>query len=80
MVWWSAYPISTKSRRLWSLNTNWRPMCYLFMVSNQVVAAAFLAYVGDAKRFSSPARVANYIGLVPRIDCSGETHRYGHIT
>jgi transposase len=44
------------------------------------VAAAFLAYVGDGSRFSGPAQVANYIGLVPRIDCSGETNRYGHIT
>jgi len=44
------------------------------------VAAAFLAYVGDGRRFSSPAQVANYIGLVPRLDCSGETNRYGHIT
>ena len=44
------------------------------------VAAAFLAYVGDGSRFSSPAQVANYIGLVPRLDCSGETNRYGHIT
>jgi transposase len=44
------------------------------------VAAAFLAYVGDGTRFSSPAQVANYIGLVPRLDCSGETNRYGHIT
>lgn len=44
------------------------------------VAAAFLAYVGDGSRFSSPSQVANYIGLVPRLDCSGETNRYGHIT
>ncbi len=44
------------------------------------VAAAFLAYVGDGKRFASPAQVANYVGLVPRLDCSGETNRYGHIT
>ena len=44
------------------------------------VAAAFLAYVGDGSRFSNPAQVANYIGFVPRIDCSGETNRYGHIT
>jgi transposase len=44
------------------------------------VAAAFLAYVGDGSRFSSQAQVANYIGLVPRLDCSGETNRYGHIT
>jgi len=44
------------------------------------VAAAFLAYVGDGSRFAGPAQVANYIGFVPRIDCSGETNRYGHIT
>lgn len=44
------------------------------------VAAAFLAFVGDGKRFSSPAQVANYVGLIPRIDCSGETNRYGRIT
>lgn len=44
------------------------------------VAAVFLAYVGDGRRFSSPAQVANYCGLVPRIDCSGETNRYGAIT
>jgi transposase len=44
------------------------------------VAAAFLAHVGDGSRFAGPAQVANYIGFVPRIDCSGETNRYGHIT
>lgn len=44
------------------------------------VAAAFLAYVGDGKRFSNPAQVANYVGLVPRLDCSGQTNRYGHIS
>lgn len=44
------------------------------------VAAAFLAFVGDGRRFSSPAQVANYVGLIPRIDCSGETNRYGRIT
>jgi transposase len=43
-------------------------------------AAAFLAYVGDGKRFTKPSEVANYVGLVPRLDCSGETNRYGHIT
>ncbi len=44
------------------------------------VAAVYLAYVGDGRRFSSPAQVANYCGLVPRIDCSGETNKYGSIT
>jgi transposase len=44
------------------------------------VAAAFLAFVGDGSRFAGPAQVANYVGLVPRIDCSGETNRYGRIT
>ncbi|ULQ58600.1 transposase [Brucepastera parasyntrophica] len=44
------------------------------------VAAAFLAYVGDGSRFSKASEIANYVGLVPRIDCSGETNRYGNIT
>jgi transposase len=44
------------------------------------LAMAFLAYVGDGRRFSTGAQVANYTGLVPRVDCSGETNRYGSIT
>jgi transposase len=44
------------------------------------IAAAFLAYVGDGKRFSKPSESANYAGLVPRPDCSGDSDRYGHIT
>jgi len=44
------------------------------------LAAAFLAYVGDGSRFKSGAEVAHYVGLTPRMDCSGETNRYGHIT
>jgi transposase len=44
------------------------------------IAAAFLAYVGDGSRFSKSAEVANYAGLVPRLDCSGDSDRYGHIT
>jgi transposase len=43
------------------------------------LTAAFLAYVGDGKRFTKPAELANYAGLVPRVDCSGETNRYGNI-
>jgi transposase len=43
------------------------------------IAAALLAYLGDGSRFSSPAQVANYAGLTPRVDCSGLTERYGSI-
>ena len=42
-------------------------------------ALAFLAFVGDGSRFSRAAEVSNYIGLVPRVDNSGDTVRYGHI-
>jgi transposase len=44
------------------------------------LAMSFEAYIGDGRRFSSGAQVANYTGLVPRIDCSGETNHYGSIT
>ena len=44
------------------------------------LAAAFLAYIGDGSRFSKSSEVANYAGLVPKIDSSGETSHYGHIT
>jgi transposase len=44
------------------------------------LAMAFLAYVGDGCRFSRAAEVSNYVGIVPRVDQTGETARYGHIT
>lgn len=44
------------------------------------LAMAYLSYLGDGRRFSSAAQVANYTGLVPRVDCSGDTNRYGPIT
>jgi transposase len=43
------------------------------------LAAAFIAYIGDGDRFSTAAEVANYVGLTPVLDCSGDTSRYGHI-
>jgi transposase len=43
------------------------------------IAAVILAYIGDGSRFSKPGQVANYAGLAPRVDCSGETARYGSI-
>ena len=43
-------------------------------------ALVFTAYVGDGKRFNNGDQVAHYLGLVPRVDCSGSINRYGHIT
>jgi transposase len=43
------------------------------------IAAVLLAYLGDGSRFSTAAQVANYAGLAPRVDCSGDTDRYGGI-
>jgi transposase len=43
------------------------------------IAAVVLAYLGDGSRFSTAGQVANYAGLAPRVDCSGETERYGSI-
>lgn len=42
-------------------------------------AMAFLAFVGDGSRFSCAAEVSNYIGLVPRVDISGDMVHYGRI-
>ena len=41
---------------------------------------AFAAYVGDGKRFNNGDEAANYLGLVPWVNCSGTINRYGHIT
>lgn len=45
-----------------------------------VTALAFRAYVGDCSRFDNGNQVANYLGLVPRIDISGSQVHYGGIT
>jgi transposase len=44
------------------------------------IASAFPAYAGAGSRFNKPPEAANYAGLVPRADCSGDTDRYGYIT
>lgn len=44
-----------------------------------VTAHAFFAYLGDCRRFSRGKQVSYYAGLVPRVDQSGETERYGNI-
>lgn len=44
-----------------------------------VTALAILSYMGDCKRFTSAKQAAYYAGLVPRVDISGDTVRYGRI-
>jgi transposase len=44
------------------------------------IASVLLAYLGDGSRFSHMKEVANYAGFTPRVDCSGETNRYGRIS
>jgi transposase len=46
-----------------------------------VSAATFVAVVGDVKRFSSPKKLASYVGLDPRVRQSGEAPaRHGRIS
>ena len=46
-----------------------------------VSAAAFVAAVGDVRRFSSPKKLVSYIGLDPRVRQSGEgPARHGRIS
>lgn len=48
---------------------------------NIVVAATFLAYVGDVRRFADARRLVGYLGLDPRVHQSGESSaRGGHIS
>jgi len=42
-------------------------------------AAVFIAFVGNGERFSNSKQVANYSGLVPRVDQSGDKTYYGGI-
>ncbi|OLY64790.1 IS110 family transposase [Leptospira santarosai] len=44
-----------------------------------VTSLAIMSYMGDCKRFSSGKQAAYYAGLVPRVDISGDTVRYGKI-
>jgi hypothetical protein len=52
---------------------------YLLSIPGIGIAGVLLAYLGDGSRFSTSGQVANYAGLAPRMDCSGETERYGSI-
>ncbi|EQA78918.1 transposase, IS116/IS110/IS902 family [Leptospira alstonii serovar Pingchang str. 80-412] len=44
-----------------------------------ITSLAIMSYMGDCKRFSSGKQAAYYAGLVPRVDISGDTVRYGRI-
>ncbi|EMM71446.1 transposase, IS116/IS110/IS902 family [Leptospira weilii str. 2006001855] len=44
-----------------------------------ITSLAIMSYMGDCKRFSSAKQAAYYSGLVPRVDISGDTVRYGRI-
>ena len=43
------------------------------------LVAAFIGYIGDGQRFKQKTITA-YAGLVPRVDCSGDSNKYGPIT
>jgi transposase len=47
---------------------------------DMLMSMAFLAEVGDVRRFKNADQVAAYIGLVPRVYSSGNTRRCGRIT
>lgn len=41
---------------------------------------ALMAFIGDGKRFSNASQVANYAGLTPTVNISGQKVHYGLIT
>lgn len=43
-------------------------------------AMGIYSEIGDITRFPDAEHLSSYMGLVPRVDQSGETARYGHIT
>lgn len=45
-----------------------------------ISALVFLAEIGDIKRFKRASKVSSYLGLVPRLYSSSDTHRTGAIT
>ncbi|MGH9313734.1 MAG: IS110 family transposase [Vicinamibacterales bacterium] len=45
-----------------------------------VLALLIRAEIGDLRRFPTPAHLASYAGLVPRVDASAGRYRYGRIT
>jgi len=37
------------------------------------------AFIGDGSRFEKASQVSTYLGLVPRVDISGEGMKYGGV-
>ncbi|EMN31446.1 transposase, IS116/IS110/IS902 family [Leptospira interrogans serovar Pyrogenes str. L0374] len=44
-----------------------------------ITSLAIMSYMGNCKRFSSAKQAAYYVGLVPRVDISGDSAYYGRI-
>ena len=44
-----------------------------------IAALTLLAYVGDCERFTRGKQLSYYVGMVPRVDISGDSVRYGRI-
>ncbi|ALO28401.1 transposase, IS116/IS110/IS902 family [Leptospira borgpetersenii str. Noumea 25] len=44
-----------------------------------ITSLAIMSYMGDCKRFSSAKQATYYVGLVPRVDISGDSVYYGRI-
>ena len=45
-----------------------------------ITALSYVAYIGDVNRFENAHQVSNFIGFVPKVDCSCTINRLGHIT
>ncbi len=45
-----------------------------------VNAATLIAYIGDGSRFSKVKQLLNYVGLVPKVNQSGESSIHGRVT
>jgi len=64
----------------WSRNSQDARLLMSIPGIGPLVAACVVAQVGDIKRFDSSSKLCSYAGLVPRVHCSGQTHRSGGIT
>lgn len=64
-----------------SLLVGWEEAFILFSIPGVAIktAMAFLGHIGHGDRFSSGSQVSNYIGVVPKLDCSGDKVIYGRI-
>ena len=54
------------------------PTPYIMSIPG-VSPALAAAYIGDGERFDTAGESANYAGLMPVLNYSGDEVRYGHI-